>query len=160
MIQGMDDLKAWIAIYAAIVATGALFLNIRTWFESRPRLRLTLIPDGMVIGGDPSTDERDVVIVTATNLGKTPVLITNLVIWEMTTWWRRLRRRPSRAFVVTNPSIKGYEQNIPYLLEQARTWNGIARRRPEVIADLLTGDYYIGVSVEWKKGEGPPHGGS
>ena len=31
-----------VAIYAAIVATGALFLEIRRWVESGPRLHLTV----------------------------------------------------------------------------------------------------------------------
>jgi hypothetical protein len=143
----MEDPKTWIAIYAAIVATGALFLNVRTWFESRPRLRLTLIPEGIVVGGGSQFDERDIVILNVTNISKTPVLITNLLLWEMPTWWRRLRKKPTRTFVVTNPAVRGYEQNIPFLLEQARTWHGIVRHRPDVIPDLLTGAYYIGLST-------------
>jgi hypothetical protein len=66
----MDDPKTWIAIYAAIVATSALFLNIRTWFEVQPRLRIRLIPDGLVIGGGPEHDEKDLIIVNVTNLEK------------------------------------------------------------------------------------------
>jgi hypothetical protein len=147
----LDDPKPWIAIYAAIVATGALFLNIRTWFETRPRLRLILIPEGIVVGGGPETDERDIVILTVTNVGKTPVLITNLLLWEMPNWWRRIRRRAIRTYVVTNPALRGYEQNIPFLLEQARIWHGIVRRRPEIIPDLLTGNFYIGLSTSHLK---------
>ena len=143
----MDDLKNWVAIYAAIVATGAFFLNFRTWFESGPRLRLTVIPDGMVIGGGPATDERDIVILTVTNLGKTPVLITNLLLWEMPTWWQRVRKRPARTFVVTNPALRGSCTNIPFLLEQARTWNGVVRHRPDIFPDLLNGNYYVGLST-------------
>src|SRR5260370_1404529 len=93
----MDDPKTLIAIYAAIVATGALFLNVRTWFETGPRLKVTVIPDGMVIGPGPQSDEQDLVIATVTNIGKTPVLITSLLLWEMPTWWARLRRKPTRA---------------------------------------------------------------
>jgi hypothetical protein len=67
----MDDPKTWVAIYAAIVATAALALNIRTWFESRPRLKVTVTPNGMVISAGPQFDERDLIIATVTNLGKT-----------------------------------------------------------------------------------------
>jgi hypothetical protein len=49
----MDDPKTWVAIYAAIVATSALLLNLRTWIESRPRLKINIIPDGVIFGGGP-----------------------------------------------------------------------------------------------------------
>ncbi len=147
----MDDPKAWIAVYAAIVATGALFLNIRTWFESGPRLKVTITPDGMVIGAGPQFDEQDIVIATVTNLGKTPILITNLLIWEMPTWWVRLHRKPTRTFVVTNPQFRGHQANLPFLLEQARIWHGVARRRDDVIPNLLNGNFFIGVSTSHRK---------
>jgi hypothetical protein len=147
----MDDPKAWVAIYAAIVATGALFLNIRSWFEGRPRVRLTIIAEGMVIGGGPEVDETDLVILTVTNISKTTVLITNLLLWEMPTWWRRLRKRPTRTFVVTNPAIRGYGQNIPFLLEPARVWHGVVRQRPDILPDLLTGRFYLGLATSHLK---------
>jgi hypothetical protein len=113
----MDD-PTWVAIYAAIVATSALLLNLRMWLESGPRLKINLTPDGMVIGGGPQFDETDIVIVNVTNRGRTPVLITNLLLWEMPTWRARWRRRPTRTFVVANTSLKGYPPNIPFLLEE------------------------------------------
>jgi hypothetical protein len=143
----MDDPKTWIAIYAAFVATGALFLNIRTWFESGPRLKVTVIPDGMVIGAGPQFDERDLIIATVTNLGKTPVLITCLLLWEMPTWWARLRSKPTRTFVVANPTFKGDQANVPFLLEQARVWHGVARRSDDKIPDLLNGNFFLGIST-------------
>jgi hypothetical protein len=141
----MDDPKTWVAIYAAIVATSALLLNLPTWFESKPRLKINLIPDGMVIGGGPEFDETDIVIVNVTNRGRTPVLITNLLLWDMPTWWARWRRRPTRTFVVTETSLKGYPPNIPFVLEPARIWTGVARRRPEINPDLHNGSFYLGV---------------
>jgi hypothetical protein len=141
----MDDAKTWVALYAAIVATSALLLNLRTWIESGPRLKINLIPDGMIIGGGPEFDEKDIVIVNVTNRGRTPVLITNLLLWEMPTWTARWRRRPTRAFVVANTSLKGSPPNIPSLLEPARIRTGVARRSPDVIPDLHNGNFYLGV---------------
>ena len=42
----MPDWKpeTWIAIYAAIVGTGALLLNFKTWFDSGVKLHLSLVP--------------------------------------------------------------------------------------------------------------------
>ena len=72
-----------IAIYAAIVATSALLLNFRNSFESRPRLHLRLIADGLTIGGDPEFDEKNLIILTVTNRGKEATTITNMVVFKM-----------------------------------------------------------------------------
>ena len=144
------DPKTWVALYAAIVATTALLLNIRTWIEAGPRLKVNVIPDGMVIGGDAQFDETDIIIVNVTNRGRTPVLITNLLLWEMPTRYARWRRRPTRTFVVSNTSLKGYPPNIPSLLEPARVWIGVARRSQDIIPDLHDGNFYIGVCTSYR----------
>jgi hypothetical protein len=61
--------EAYVAIYAACVSTTAVSIQFRNWLVSGPRLRCTLTPDGVVIGGDSRFDERDLVIVSATNIG-------------------------------------------------------------------------------------------
>ena len=47
-----------VAIYAAIVATSALLLNFKSWFDSGVKLRLDLMADGMVVGGAPGPRQR------------------------------------------------------------------------------------------------------
>jgi hypothetical protein len=143
----MDDPKTWVAIYAAIVATTALFLNIRAWIESGPRLKIGVIPDGLVIGGGEEFDERDLVIVNVTNRGKIPVLITNLLLFEMPTLWSRWHNRPTRSMVVTNPQLKGYPRNIPGELAPAHIWTGVIRERPDTVPELRNGNFYVGVST-------------
>jgi hypothetical protein len=145
----MDDPKTWVAIYAAIVATSALLLNLKTWIESGPRLKINLIPDGMTIGGGEEFDEKDLVIVNVTNRGKIPILITNLTLWEMPTWWSRRRRRPTRTMVVTNPQLKGYPRNVPSELAPAHIWTGVVRSRPDVVPNLRDGKFYVGVSTSY-----------
>jgi hypothetical protein len=49
----MEAAPSLLTIYATVVSTAALLLNFKTWFESGVRLHATLIPDGVVIGGDP-----------------------------------------------------------------------------------------------------------
>ena len=120
----------WVAIYAAIVATSAFFLNLKNWFDSGVRLHLSLIPDGLVIGGDPEFDEREVVILTVTNRGRATTMITTMVLFEMPTIWSRLRRKPKNAYVIPNPQMKGYRPNTPSDLEPAKKWTGVVRKRP------------------------------
>jgi hypothetical protein len=104
---------SWVAIYAACVSTRALLIQFRNWLTSGPRLRMSVIPDGLVIGGNPDFDERDLVIVNPTNVGTSATMITNLAIEERYPLYYFWRRRPIRSYVVTNPQLKGYPQNIP-----------------------------------------------
>ena len=75
------------------------------------------------------------------------VVITNLTLWEMPTWWSRQRRRPTRTMVVTNPQLKGYPRNVPSELAPAHIWTGVVRSRPDVVPDLPDGKFYVGVST-------------
>jgi hypothetical protein len=113
--------ETWVAIYAAIVGTGALLLNFKTWFDSGVKLRLSLIPDGVVLGGDPKFDERDIIIVSVTNCGDAPTMITGLHFFEYPSRWAYWRNRPSRRYLVPHPELKGYPPNIPQELARART---------------------------------------
>jgi hypothetical protein len=143
----MDIKSEWIAVYAAIVSTGALFLGVIRWVEAGPRLRITLIPDGMTIGGGPDVDEEDLILVTVTNKGEAATMITNLQLFEFRSWLHRLRRRPMRSFVIPNPQLKGYPPSVPTLLEPGRFWTGAIRKRTALIEDLHTGRFYVGVSM-------------
>src|SRR5712664_2221355 len=95
--------QSWVAIYAAIVSTSALLLNLKSWLDSGIKLKVSLIPDGVIMGGDPKFDDKDIVIITVVNRGDAPTMITNLVLLEMPTRWAKFRKRATRAFVVPNP---------------------------------------------------------
>jgi hypothetical protein len=107
-----------VAVYAAFVGTVALYLEVRRWFKTGPRLKITLMVDAMTIGGDPQFDEEDLIFVTVINRGNAPTMITNMLLWEMT-WWQKLRRRPNRTMIIPNPQLKGYPPNIPSELAPA-----------------------------------------
>jgi hypothetical protein len=137
--------ETYIAIYAAIVGTGALLLNFKAWFDSGIKLKLSLIADGVVIGGDPQFDERGIIIVSVTNRGDAPTMITGLHFFEFPTIWARWRYRPTQSFVVMNPQLKGYPPNIPYELSPAKTWTGVIRQRGDLVEDIYSGNFYAGV---------------
>jgi hypothetical protein len=137
----------WIAIYAAILSTGGLFLGIRRWFEAGPRLRFTIMPDGMTFGGSPQFDEKDLIVVTVTNRGEASTMITNLLLFEIENWVQRLRRKSKRSFVISNPQPKGYPPNIPHVLEPGRFWTGAIRQRNDIVPDFRTGTFYVGIST-------------
>jgi hypothetical protein len=127
------------------VATSALLLNLKTWFDSGVKLKLNLMAHGMVIGGDPRREESDLVVLTVTNRGDASTMITHMVLFEMTSWWRRLRVRPNKSYLIPNPQLKGYPPNVPSDLEPAKKWTGAIRKREDTIPDLHTGNFYTGI---------------
>jgi hypothetical protein len=137
--------QSWVALYAAIVSTSALLLNLKTWLDSGIKLKVSLIPDGLIMGGDPQFDEKDLIIVNVINRGDAPTMITNLILMEMPTWWARFRKRAARYFVVANPQLKGYPHNVPSELGPAKTWTGVVRHRQDVIGDIRNGHFFVAV---------------
>jgi hypothetical protein len=109
------------------------------------KLKVDLIPDGMTIGAGPEFDENDIVIVNVTNRGDAATMITNLVLLEMPSWWAYWQLRPTKSYMIANPQLKGYPPNVPYDLQSAKTWTGAIRRRPDIIPNLQTGNFYVGV---------------
>jgi len=136
---------ALIAIYAAVVSTSALALNFRTWFESKPRLHLSLMVDGMVVSLNQGVEEKNLTILTVTNRGRSPTVITNMVIFEITSWWQRLMVKPKKSFIITQPHMIGSLPNVPGDLEPSKKWTGIARPRPDLLTDWPSNRYYVGV---------------
>jgi hypothetical protein len=138
--------ETWVAIYAAVIGTSAFFLNLKMWLESGVKLKLSVMPDGMVIGsGDPDLDEKDLIILSVMNRGDAATNITSMILFEITSWWQLWRIRPAKSYVVTNPQFRGYPPNLPSDLEPGKKWTGAIRQRPDIIADLLTGTYYTGI---------------
>lgn len=135
----------WVAIYAAIVGTGALLLNFKSWLDSGVKLKLRLIPDGMIIGGGPNVDERELVILTVMNRGDASTEITSMVVLEFNSFWDLWRLRSKNSYAITNPQHKGYPPNLPSDLAAGKRWTGSIRQRPDLIPNLHTGKFYAGV---------------
>ena len=136
--------ETWIAVYAAIVATAAFFLNFRTWFEKRVRLNLTLMVDAVLVGGIKQDDEKDLIAVTVINRGGQTTTLTHLVVLRFENAWKRWRIRPSKSFIIPNPQVSGTGV-IPFELDAGKKWTGIIRRRPDVITNIEDGRYYVGI---------------
>jgi hypothetical protein len=137
--------ETWIAIYAAIVGTGALLLNFKNWLDSGARLFVTMIPQGMVIGGGPEVDEKGLIIINVTNRGAATTMITGLTLHEFPTLISRWRDRPTKSYVVANPQLLGRPPNVPSDIEQNKSWTGIIRERLDLIPALRSGTVYVGV---------------
>lgn len=133
-----------IAAYAAIVGTGALFLEIRRWRESGARLSLSLMADAQIVG-DGRIEEKGLIVANVTNRGDMPTTITNLGILRFENFFQRLRDRPAESYIILHPQLEGHPPVIPSEVGPGRLWMGIARPRPDVIPNLRNGEYYIAV---------------
>jgi hypothetical protein len=137
--------ETWVAIYAAVVGTGALLLNFKGWLDSGVKLKLRVIPDGMVIGGGPELDEKDLVILTVMNRGDASTEITSMVLLEFNSIYQRWQLTPHASYIVTNPQHKGYPSNLPSDVAPGKRWTGSIRQRLDIIPNLRTGTFYTGV---------------
>jgi hypothetical protein len=122
-----DQIKTIVTVYAAVVATSALLLNFKSWFDSGVKLKLGLMPEGMVIG-DRGVEEKDLVILTVTNRGGWATMITHMVLFEMMSWWQRWRIRPKASYVIPNPAAQGLPAERPV---RPRAVEEVDRRDPQ-----------------------------
>jgi hypothetical protein len=142
--------EVWVAIYAAIVGTGALLLNFKTWFDSGVKLQLTLMARGMMIGRDRA-DNQNLTILNVTNRGDAPTTINTMVLFEMNRPWRRLLRKPNRFLLIPHPQLPGSPPNTPSFLEPGTSWRGhIDYSRPDM-PNIHSGDFYVGVSASHRR---------
>jgi hypothetical protein len=144
--------------YAAIVATGALALEIRRWFETGPRLVISIMPNAMTFGGGNADEE--LCAVTVTNRGRNATTITHLVLYEfpdwvqrllpnwlqrlMPKWVRRIYKSPVKTYFVQNSHIRG-QPPLPWEIGPNQQWFGGIHKNPTLIPDLQTGNFYVGV---------------
>ena len=131
------------AIYAAIVATGALALEIRRWFESGPKLTLTVISQAKLYGGEVK-DDREYLSVRVTNRGDRPTTITNLTLQQFPNLYRKHRHRASRLAVVIKPEGE-WGHSLPHLLEPGAEWMGMAAYDAKLIEWAKTRELYASI---------------
>ena len=122
-----SEWQTWAAVYAAIVATAALALEVRRWFESGVRLRIHLMTNAGYIENGKFSDERQM-LVTVSNRGDRPTTITHLALVEYSgrwRWWRRLRSSPTKQAFIPDPRPSTlYPQALPCVLDPGKQWTG------------------------------------
>jgi hypothetical protein len=144
------DASDWIAIYAAIVATGALFLEVRRWFETGVHLHLSTMPEMQMVSSSGSNDHY--IVVNVANRGDMATTITHLGLASYGSLWRRLRNNPEKQFVIPNPMPPGGAQPLPFLLEPGCHWTGLAKHNPEIRALTKKGDLWALVITTHQNG--------
>ncbi|WP_147290411.1 hypothetical protein [Pannonibacter phragmitetus] len=137
------NLEGWVAAYAAIVATGALALEIRRWFETGPRISVRARADTVLLDGDRKTE--GLIAVDVVNRGDAPTTLKNLLVLKFPSRWDRWRMNPCRTFVIPHPQSNGSPPILPDVLQPGRVWTGFVPDRPDVTGDIQTGEFWAAV---------------
>lgn len=140
MLFDQENFSGLVAAYAAIVATGALALEIRRWFESGAKLNVTYMLDAITFPRE--SDDKKHIVITVANRGDTATTITNLGFQVYDSYWKRLRGKSSHAFIANRPS---QVQPIPYLLEPGGRWMGMCIQSIEVDGLVKSGNLWAEV---------------
>ena len=136
-----NDASAIAAIYAAIVATAALALEVRRWFESGPRLSLTLMPEAEVYDAD-IPDPNTYLLARVTNRGTMPTTITHYCLLEYRSLFHRLVGKDNRTAWVRQP-FGGHP--LPYLLQSGTEWSGSAIYDEELREWAISGKLFVAI---------------
>ncbi|TPL55413.1 hypothetical protein FJ942_17050 [Mesorhizobium sp. B2-4-2] len=132
-----------VAVYAAVVATGALALEVRRWFESGPKIYVKASPNMTLLDGVKETP--DLLVVNVVNRGDTPTTIINFGLLDYPNAWGRWRRKPARSFVIPHPQPPGSPPVIPQQLSPGQRWMGMADHRPDILGDIQTGRMWAAI---------------
>jgi hypothetical protein len=138
-----------IAVYAAIVATGALFLEVRRWFENGPRLALGAMPNAQMSGDET---KEHYLILNVANVGNLPTTLGVMVLIDYGNWFRRLASKPKWQFLVPKPDLPGVPSQSKFL-EPGQTWVGAAwhSKNEDLVSRINTGHFFVGITASHKK---------
>ena len=133
----------WIAVIALIVSSGALALEVRRWFENRPRLYLSVMGDAITF---PEDDGQPKLALSVINRGTLPTTLTHMVAFSYPSLWRRFWRKPKVTGLVNS-------DHIPAELGVNKTWLGTMIYDDALAAARAKGLLYFGVVASHTRGE-------
>jgi hypothetical protein len=119
------------AIYAAIVATVALALEVRRWFESGPRLSISVVPEARI---DDTT--RLFLVATVANRGDAPTSITRIALSAYGSRLGRIRAKPVWYRVIWVG---------PTTINPGRMWETATVNDDELKRHISTGRLYVAI---------------
>lgn len=134
----------WIAVIALIIASGALALELKRWFESGPKLHIRVMPEA-IMTGEPKGTDKSYVVVLVTNRGSIPTTITHMTLQTFPNLWNRLRRKATWNAIVPRPTPFSGEAGVPAEVATNGTWTGVATLTDELKTKRASGKLYIGI---------------
>lgn len=152
----LQDWGMWVAIYAAFVATGTLFLEVRRWVEGRPRLHLSVMQHAQLVNVPGIDPDNTYLSVSVSNRGALPTTLTHFAFIEFPNpwvylcrlpgFWACVRRKHKRLAVVVDPSLRGaVGERLPYELSPGGRWSGFALQDEKLDAWIAEDRLYLGI---------------
>lgn len=148
IVTNWDIIIAIVAVYAAIISTSALALEIRRWIETGPRLHLTALAP-MITINVPGCDGKRFLCLTVINRGSAPTTLNTCVLAQYPSYWHRWYHKPKKAAVIANPNLVGSELILPKVLNSGEVWSGYGNYE-ELKEWIDTGQLYVGVYASHK----------
>lgn len=138
------------AVYAALISTAALALEVRRWFETGPRLLVTA-QGPMIPVNAPSAEGMKFLSLSVANRGTSPTTIKLMILHEYPTFWHRFRANPVKAAFVLDPSVPGFPVTLPMVLAPGEIWDGYVIYSEELKQWVQESHFYLGVTVSHQK---------
>lgn len=133
------DASAWAAWYAAGVATLIGGWDIYKWASDGPKLRVSVVSDMLLVGGDAA--ERKFIRVSVANTGSKSTTLTTLGLFAFKNRWEKFRRRPTDAFVVNLIHFNRHE--LPFQLQTGVQWDGCLAQENDLVTLASKRDLYL-----------------
>lgn len=102
---------------------------------SAPRLFLSTMSEGISI---PDDGKGTRAVLTVTNRGTYPTMLTHMIVFTYDNWWKRLRDKPTKTAIINSP-------NIPAKVEANAYWMGYVLYDDDLRKKMKAGKVYIGV---------------
>ena len=128
-----------IAIVALITASAAFGLEVRRWFEAGVRLRLSVIPDALMI---PNTDDKKRLCLTVINRGLAPTTISHFIALGYKTPFHRFLKK---GYLNANVNQDAGAEPLPKHLAANTSWLGVLVYTPQIEEIRSKGQLYVGV---------------
>ena len=140
--MSLEGNTGWIALLALAISTGSLTLEIRRWFESGVKLKLTCSIDIIKVmpGKPPNLNER-YILVHVSNRGDTPTTLESLTL----VYQPPSRNESLQHFVLDSSQnlLRSPEGQLPYFLESGSRWGGMFIQNESFHRMLDEGKLYL-----------------
>lgn len=131
-----------VAVLALVISGGAFALEIRRWVESGPRLYLSIMADAVEF---PEDDGKPKLALTVINRGSQPTEITHYIVFAFKTPLHRFLRKSYISGIVKGRSNLDVHSQIPFKLDIAGRWLGMAYYSDDMVAAREKRQLYVGV---------------
>lgn len=133
----------FIATLALVIAAATFALQAKQWFDSGPRLHLSVMGDAVEF---PVSDGRPKLALTVTNRGNEPTQLTHIIAFSYASRWKRFRKKTYQTGIIQSPLI-------PAALEPKRYWIGMMNYDDNLRTTRAKGQLYVGVIATYRDRE-------